>query len=81
VSPGSGIYCDIIRDERARPIRGTGLVMDIDALKRQELALVAAEQAASAANSAKSSFLATMSHEIRHPAQRRPGHDPGHGRR
>ena len=44
-----------------------GLVMDIDARKRQELALVEAERAAQAAAEAKSQFLANMSHEIRTP--------------
>ncbi len=47
--------------------RGVGLVMDIDARKRQELALVEAEQQALAASDAKASFLANMSHELRTP--------------
>jgi len=51
-----------------RPSRkGVGLVLDIDARKRQELALVEAQQAAEAAAEAKASFLANMSHEIRTP--------------
>ncbi|HRD27716.1 MAG TPA: PAS domain-containing protein [Caulobacter sp.] len=51
-----------------RPTRkGVGLVLDIDARKRQELALVEAQRAAEAAAEAKASFLANMSHEIRTP--------------
>ena len=51
-----------------RPTRkGVGLVLDIDAGKRQELALVEAQRAAEAAAEAKAAFLANMSHEIRTP--------------
>jgi PAS domain S-box-containing protein len=51
-----------------RPTRkGVGLVLDIDARKRQELALVEAQRAAEAAAEAKAAFLANMSHEIRTP--------------
>ena len=50
-----------------RPDKFTGLVLDIDERKRQELALAAAERAAQAAAEAKSQFLANMSHEIRTP--------------
>ena len=48
-------------------LRGVGLVMDIDDLKRQELALVEAERAAQAGSEAKARFLANMSHELRTP--------------
>ncbi|ATQ44828.1 ATP-binding protein [Caulobacter mirabilis] len=47
--------------------RGVGLVLDIDARKRQELALVEAQRAAETAAEAKARFLANMSHEIRTP--------------
>ena len=48
-------------------VKGVGLIQDIDDLKRQELALIEAQQAAQAAAEAKSAFLANMSHEIRTP--------------
>ncbi len=48
-------------------VKGVGLIQDIDDLKRQELALIEAEQAAQAAAEAKAAFLTNMSHEIRTP--------------
>ena len=47
--------------------RLTGVVLDIDDRKRQELALIEAEQVAQSAAFAKTQFLANMSHEIRTP--------------
>jgi PAS domain S-box-containing protein len=50
-----------------RWLKAVGLVQDFDARKRQELALLEAQQAAEAAAEAKAAFLANMSHEIRTP--------------
>jgi len=69
----SGAYRWI--EARAQPIYGpdgdveklVGVILDIDARKRQELALAEAQLAAEAAAEAKSRFLANMSHEIRTP--------------
>jgi len=61
------IYLEIERDADGKPIRGVGLMLDIDAHKRQELALGEARRVAEAATAAKSSFLASVSHEIRTP--------------
>jgi PAS domain S-box-containing protein len=59
--------CQMGLTEAGLPDKLTGLVLDIEARKQQELALVEAERAAQAAAEAKSQFLANMSHEIRTP--------------
>ncbi len=72
VSPGGAprwvrVFHDIRRDAHGKTRKAFGLILDIDEKKKAELALVAAERAAQAANEAKAQFLANMSHEIRTP--------------
>ena len=61
------VYFEVERGVDGQPIRGVGLVLDIEAYKRQELALNDARRVAEAATAAKSGFLASVSHEIRTP--------------
>ncbi|HXA37863.1 MAG TPA: ATP-binding protein [Phenylobacterium sp.] len=61
------IYWQTECDASGAPVRGVGLLLDIDEQKRQELALTEARLLAESATASKSSFLASVSHEIRTP--------------
>ena len=61
------LYYEVRRDRTGRLKRSVGMLIDVDARKRNELALAEAERAAKAATETKSRFLASMSHEIRTP--------------
>jgi signal transduction histidine kinase len=61
------VYWQTECDAAGEPVRGVGLLLDIDEQKRQELALTEARQLAESATASKSSFLASVSHEIRTP--------------
>jgi PAS domain S-box-containing protein len=60
-------FAELHRDGTGALQKVVGLVLNIDAHKRQEMELIEAQRAAEAATDAKSQFLANMSHEIRTP--------------
>jgi len=61
------VYWQTECDAAGEPVRGVGLLLDIDEQKRQELALTEARFQAESATASKSNFLASVSHEIRTP--------------
>ncbi|WP_022663390.1 PAS domain-containing hybrid sensor histidine kinase/response regulator [Paucidesulfovibrio longus] len=68
---GSTVWVEVIskglRDAQGRNLGLVGLARNIAERKQMERQLVAAKEAAEAANKAKSEFLANVSHEIRTP--------------
>ena len=61
------LFYEVEKNAAGKPIHGVGLLLDIDIGTRRKIALKEALEAAEAANSAKSDFLASVSHKIRTP--------------
>ncbi len=58
---------ELQRDENGKPLKVVGMSHDISERKAEELAIATAHQLAQEASDAKSTFLATISHEIKTP--------------
>jgi PAS domain S-box-containing protein len=61
------LAAEALRDESGEIVRVVNVLRNVDQVKRAEINLQQARDAAEAANRAKSEFLANMSHEIRTP--------------
>jgi PAS domain S-box-containing protein len=61
------VAAEAVRDETGKIVRIVNVLRNVDQVKRAEINLQRARDAAEAANRAKSEFLANMSHEIRTP--------------